>query len=466
MGKGKNNYQDVLQEFFYPENDIHQKVVSGTQMSLVDALAIKNSWSDIHKFLENWKLPSEYLYLAWADIYNKNCYSINSPYHVVSALEGEGLLQNAERLDSYLWSTLIDIWCGNWAKPASLLKYMKSIGLGTHIKKYMGLDGSESMLKATEDIFSKANIPNLEYELGKQRFQELNVHTIEWKKTFMFLWWSLWTYSNQKEWDEFLQELNDTMGKDDTFVTTVFTLPEESTVKEISDEELKQLQQRFITAERERYERNNLWEREKQIAIENLKQIGVDAISAADFDTYFFFDEGKQKLIDKKTFTKDIKIGWDIIFPKWFTLESPGTLLDKSFFQPTVEKKVKDFTDSIYNTNQSSEFVLNFFAKYLQANTNEIAYKAEWNDHTHTMEICIECLQDTKLYIQDEVIAKKKWDKIMIHSSHRFSQNEIENLSERNNFEIIDTFKIWWMIDPSNTLFHEELMKIYILKKK
>ena len=56
---------------------------------------------------------------------------------------------------------------------------MKSIGLGTHIKKYMGLDGSESMLKATEDIFSKANIPNLEYELGKQRFQELNVHTIE-----------------------------------------------------------------------------------------------------------------------------------------------------------------------------------------------------------------------------------------------------------------------------------------------
>ena len=56
------------------------------------------------------------------------------------------------------------------------------------------------------------------------------------------------------------------MGKDDTFVTTVFTLPEESTVKEISDEELKQLQQRFITAERERYERNNLWEREKHIS--------------------------------------------------------------------------------------------------------------------------------------------------------------------------------------------------------
>ena len=30
-----------------------------------------------------------------------------------------------------------------------------------------------------------------------------------------------------------------------------------------------------------------------------------------------------------------------------------------------LEKKIKDFSESIYNTNQSREFVLNFFDKYL-----------------------------------------------------------------------------------------------------
>jgi hypothetical protein len=82
------------------------------------------------------------------------------------------------------------------------------------------------------------------------------------------------------------------------------------------------------------------------------------------------------------------------------------------------------------------------------------------------MEIFVECLDNVSLYAQNEVINKKKWDKIMIHSSHRFHHNEIENKFEQNWFEILDELQIWWDLELFKKLVHEELMKIYILKKK
>jgi hypothetical protein len=73
-----------------------------------------------------------------------------------------------------------------------------------------------------------------------------------------------------------------------------------------------------------------------------------------------------------------------------------------------IEKKVKDFSESIYNTNQSREFVMNFFDKYLHADMNKISYKAKWDEQSHTMEIFVECLDNVSLYAQNEVINKKK----------------------------------------------------------
>lgn len=466
MLKKENNYENILHDFFYPENDLQQIVLWMVQKSLVDLLAVKESWPKIKEHLEKWELPSEYLYLTWADIYNKNCFSVNSPYNAVSILEAWWLLKNAAALDKYLWSTIVDIWCWNWAKPASLLKYLKSIWLGSHIKKYIWLDWSVSMLRAADDNFHKADITDLEYEMWKQRFQELKSDNIKWKKTFMFLWWSLWTFTDPKDLDEFLQDVSDNMWADDTFIATVFTMPEEDDKFTISDKELKELQTWFIKAERERYDVNNLREYEKQIDVNNLRNIWVTEITIDDFDIDFFFDENSQKLIDRKTFKKDIVMYWDILFPKWFILDSPWTVLDRDFFQPMVEKKIKDFSESIYNTNQSREFVLNFFDKYLHADINKIAYKAEWNQQNHTMEIFVECLNDVDLYPQNEVVHKKKWDKIMIHSSYRFYHDEIENKFEQKWFEILDSLQIWWDLELLKKLVHEEIMKIYILKKK
>lgn len=466
MVEKENSYQNILHDFFYPEHDIQNQVLALTQKSIIDSLAIRESWWKIKEHLEGWELPSEYLYLAWAEIYNKNCYSVNSPYHAVSVLEAGWLLKNAKDLDKYLWSTIIDIWCGNWAKPASLLKYLKSIWLGSHIKKYIWLDWSVSMLRATDDNFHKAKVPDLECEVWKQRFQELKSDDIKWKKTFTFFWWSLWTFTDPKELDEFLQDLRNNMWPEDTFVATVFTMPEENNNDEMSDQELKQLQKRFMKAERERYDVNNLRETEKQKDVDMLRNIWVDSIATDDFDVDFFFDESSQNLIDRKIFNKNINIWWEIIFPKWFVMDSPGTLLDKEFFLPMVEKKIKDFSESIYNTNQSREFVLNFFDKYLHADMNKISYKAKWDEQSHTMEIFVECLDNVSLYAQNEVINKKKWDKIMIHSSHRFHHNEIENKFDTNWFEILDELQIWWDLELLKKLVHEELMKIYILKKK
>lgn len=466
MVEKENSYQNILHDFFYPEHDIQNQVLAMTQKSLIDSLAIRESWWKIKEHLINWELPSEYLYLAWADIYNKNCYSVNSPYHAVSVLEAGWLLKNAKDLDKYLWSTIIDIWCWNWAKPASLLKYLKSIWLGSHIKKYIWLDWSVSMLRATDDNFHKARVPDLECEVWKQRFQELKSDDIQWKKTFTFLWWSLWTFTDPKELDDFLQDLRNNMWLEDTFVATVFTMPEENNNDEMSDKELKQLQKRFMKAERERYDVNNLRETEKQKDVDMLRNIWVDSITTDDLDLDFFFDEFSQNLIDRKIFNKDINIWWEIIFPKWFVMDSPGTLLDKEFFLPMVEKKIKDFSESIYNTNQSREFVLNFFDKYLHVDMNKIAYKAKWNEQTHTMEIFVECLDNVSLHMPNEIVNKKKWDKIMIHSSHRFHHDEIENKFDTNWFEILDELQIWWDLELLKKLVHEELMKIYILKKK
>lgn len=466
MEEKGNKYEDILHEFFYPEEDLQQQVLSMTQKSLVDSLAIKASWWKIKDHLEHGELPSEYLYLAWADIYNKNCYSVNSPYHAVSILEAGWLLKNAENMDKYLWSTIIDIGCWNGAKPASLIKYLKSIWLWSHIKKYIWLDGSVSMLRATDDNFYQAKIPDLEYEVGKQRFQELKSDDIPWKKTFTFLWWSLGTFTDSKEWDEFLQDLRNNMSGDDTFVATVFTLPEDSDSKEISDQELKELQKRFMKKERERYDINNLWETEKQKDVDEFRNIGIDFITTKDFDTDFFFDEPSQSLIDRKTFNKDITMWWELLFEKWFFIDSPWTVLDKEFFMPMVEKKIKNFSESIYNTNQSREFVLNFFDAYLHADMDTLAYKAERNEATHTMEIFVECLQDLDLYTPNDRIHKKKWERIMIHQSHRFTHDEIEDKFTKNWFEIIDSLQIWWNLEILKKLVHEELMKIYIVKKK
>ncbi|MCF7834873.1 L-histidine N(alpha)-methyltransferase [Candidatus Gracilibacteria bacterium] len=466
MQKKENSYEHILQEFFYPEHDLQQMVLGIVQKSLVDLLAIKESWSKIKEHLEKGELPSEYLYLTGAEIYNRNCFSVNSPYHAVALLEAGGLLKNAPDLEKYLGSTIIDIGCGNGAKPAGLLKYLKSIGLGSHIKKYIGLDGSVSMLRATDDNFHKAGIPNLEYETGKQRFQELKSDDIKGKKTFTFLGGSLGTFTDPKEFDEFLQDVKDNMSAEDTFVATVFTLPEEDDKSTISDQELKELQKRFIKAERERYDIHNLREHEKQIDIDMLRNMGVEEITIDDFDIDFFFDEDSQKLIDRKTFKKDIVMYGDVIFPKGFSMDSPGTLLDRDFFLPMVEKKVKDFSESIYNTNQSREFVLNFFEKYLHVDPSKLAYKAKWNETTHTMEIFVQCLEDLNIYIQDDQIQKNKGDKFMIHQSHRFTHNEIENKFTKNGFEIVDGLQIGGDLQLLKKLVHEEIMKIYILKKK
>lgn len=465
MVKEKNNYEDILHEFFYPEHDLQNMVLSMVQKSLVDSLAIKASRWKIKEHLENWELPSEYLYLAWADIYNRNCFSVNSPYHAVSLLEAWWLLKNAADLDKYLGSTIIDIWCWNWAKPASLLKYLKSIWLWSHIKKYIWLDGSVSMLRAADDNFHKAKIPDIKYEFWKQRFQELKSDDINWKKTFTFLWWSLWTFTNQKELDEFLQDLRNNMWPEDTFVATVFTIPEDKNDKDISDQELKQLQKRFLDAERERYDIFNVWESEKQNIVDIFLYQWIN-FTTKDIDLDFYFDEDNQRIVDIITFKNDIVSWWFTVIEKWFVINRPSAdALDRYFFQPMIEKKVKDFSESIYNTNQSREFVLNFFEKYLHVDISDLAYKAEWNDKTNTMEIFIECLNDVDLYVQDEVVHKKKWDKIIIHSSHRFTHNEIENKFTKNWFEIVDWLQIWWDLQLLQKLIHEELMKIYILKK-
>lgn len=465
MTEVKKDYENILLDLFYPEQDIQQQVLAMTQMSLVDSLNIRKSWDKIKEHLEKWEMPSEYLYLAWAHIYNKNCYSINSPYHTVSILEASWLMKNTPFLDKYLWNTLIDIWCGNWAKPASLLKYMKENGLGKNIRKYVWLDWSASMLRATDDIFHKANIPNLEYEWWMQRFQELESEEVDWTKTFMFLGGSLWTFNNQEELNNFLQDVKNNMTEKDTFVGTVFTLPEEKERKEITDEELKQLQQWFLKAERERYDINNIWDTEKQIDIDIFRSNWIP-VTKEDFDTDFFFDEKNQLLIDRKIFKKDIKIWWMTVIEKWFTIDSPGTLLDKHFFMPMVEKNIKDFSESIYNTNTSREFVLNFFERYLKVSEWKLSYRAERNQQDHTMEIFVECLADFNIYIQDDIIYKKKWDKIIIHKSHRFTHEEIENIFTRNWFEIVDGLKVGWDLELLKKLVHEEVMKIYVLKKK
>lgn len=461
----REDYEKILSDFFYPEQDIHQEVLAMTQMSLLDSLNIKQSWPKIKKYLEQWKLPSEYLYLAWSSIYNKNCYSINSPYHTVSMLEASGLMKNAPLLDKYLWEEIIDIWCGNWAKPASLLKYMKEKNLWKNIKKYIWLDWSVAMLKATDDVFSKANIDGLNYETSRQRFQELESKDVDWNKTFMFLWWSLGTFDNQKELDDFLQDVRNNMTKEDSFVATVFTLPEEKEKKEISNEELRQLQKWFLKAERERYNKNNIWDHEKQIDIDNLRNHGI-IVQKEDFDIDFYFDESSQKLIDRKTFKKDIKINWMIVFEKWTVIDSPGTALDKDFFMPMVSKNIKDFSESIYNTNTSREFVLNFFERYLKVPEWKLSYKAKWNQWDHTMEIFVECLDNISFYIQNKVVHKKKWEKVMIHKSHRFKHKEAENIFEKNWFQITEELKIWWDLELLKQLVHDEIMKIYILKKQ
>ena len=462
----KNSYENILQDFFYPEHDIQQQVLSITQRSLLDSLTIKQSRWKIKELLSNWELPSEYLYLAWADIYNKNCFSINSPYHAVSLLEAAWLLKNAQNLDKYLWETIIDIWCWNWSKPASLLKYMKENWLWSNIKKYIWLDWSVSMLKATEDNFHKAKIPDMECEVWKQRFQELESENIQWKKTFAFLGWSLWTFSNEQELFEFLKDVKDNMDDEDAFVATVFTLPEDTDKQEISDEELNQLQKRFIKAERERYDMNNLWEEEKQKDVDMMRLIWVDFITTKDIDVDFFFDEASQSLIDRKIFNKNIILWWDVLFEKWFAIDSPWIELNRHFFQPMIEKKIKDFSESIYNTNQSREFVINFFDKYLRADINKLAYKAERNETTNTMEIFVECLDNIDFHIKWDVVKKNKWDKIMIHKSHRFTHDEIENKFSESWFQILDWLQIWWDLELLKKLVHEELMKIYVLKKK
>lgn len=47
-----NDYEHILYDFFYPEQDIHQEVLAMTQMSLLDSLNIKQSWPKIKEYLE------------------------------------------------------------------------------------------------------------------------------------------------------------------------------------------------------------------------------------------------------------------------------------------------------------------------------------------------------------------------------------------------------------------------------
>jgi hypothetical protein len=44
MVKKENNYQNILHDFFYPEYDIQNQVLAMTQKSLIDSLAIRESW--------------------------------------------------------------------------------------------------------------------------------------------------------------------------------------------------------------------------------------------------------------------------------------------------------------------------------------------------------------------------------------------------------------------------------------
>ena len=372
--------------------------------------------------------------------------------------ELQNFSNHLETYKQYCHDTTVDIGCGNGKKTLYLLKKLAEKD-PSHKRHHLGIDGSAGAVKlAKENAYTMA-IPGVEADFALGDFTNYQ-HEGTQAKTFFSVGGGFADLDEEQQ-ASFLEQCHSSMQPWDNLIINTFVEEVSSPQRvDISNEELVRLQKAFVKTERERFNRENRWDREKEIDIAALKQQGVD-VKKEDLEYDMFFDRDTSRLIDVKTAKKNLYVGNELVRPKWETVLTEGTLLDKNFFLASEKEFYKGLVESTYIAEDSNAFIYHFLKRF-GINDNNSLIKYEYRDSS--LNISLVFTEDAYLYIFDTPLHVKQGEIFTILNSRRQPDTKLIEKFQHSGFSVKEDIPI----EVKNAYFHDlkaTIMRSYILQK-
>lgn len=447
---------DIL-SMFHTDDSIRKAMQHIVGTSLIDALFARKKKEEYMSSFVNHQIPTDLLYKIGSHLFNDLWFSLNSPYSMLSIAEMVTLGQNAEIYAKYCRDTVVDIGCGNGKKAWFLMK--KIHDASPQARAYIWYEWSAGALKLADDTMDAMRIPSLttDFVLGDG---VKGLANIAGPKTILFMGG---TFSNLSLSDQqvFLRKCAEQMSVGDTLIINAFVEEHIDTWPiQISDEKLKQLQDEFVIAEKQRLQTHKIWDQEKQTDVSMLQQAGVD-IGPADIDYDLIWDADRQLLIDRKIYHRDLYADGELILEKW-SYDTSGIPLDRNFFVTHVQDAYKNMMQSCYASADSDRFIYHILKRFgLGPENSLISYM--YRDGSLHIDLTV--TKDTTLYIFDEPLQVTKGEVFTILDSKR-----------QENDALLKQFDAAWLVTQENfpVVLQEPIyphrkynvMRSYVLQKK
>ena len=379
-------------------------------------------------------------------------FSVNSPYAQLAYAELEMLRDNVDVYAKYVRPCFVDIGCGNAKKAAFLMD--KLLDANIIIDQYIWFDWSIWTLKSADDTLFQLEKRGVVYDL-----QQGDFHTYTYPDKPKTLFFAGGTFSNlsDEEQKKFLTHCYDSMQSWDTLIINAFIDDwENREATDISDDALRNLQDTFVQAERERYEQFGLAKEALVWTVQQLRALGAN-IGIDDIDHRMEFDPETQRLYDVRVFPRGLVIGWEMIYRPWEELYSEWIVLDRLFFSSPPQQCYKDLLESYYKSPHTHDFVYRALSRF---GINDINSKLEYSYKNNVLSIDL-CMLDN---VAVDDVTLHRYDRLDILRSRRQDSEVLEMIFQDKGFTVQESLpvSIRYKFHPD---VEQTIMKSFILEK-
>lgn len=225
--------------------------------------------------------------------------------------------ENKEILTNYVKGKLFDFWCWNWRKWKILMDAHKRI-FWVNEDRYIAMDISSNILESTRENFTEKESPEwiLIFDVDWKR--ESVTKYINWKNTYLFVWWTIWNFSD----NQIINKLQKTFWNDSLHPTTWNYLIFDYFTPPKNEEELKNIIKSYA------------WPDGKQWLINWLKQLWIPENIIENFTHVVRYVSEDWSLCAECIDLWNVEIFWDIKSKSnmpWKILEWFMFMADKDF---------------------------------------------------------------------------------------------------------------------------------------
>lgn len=203
--------------------------------------------------------------------------------------------ENKEILTNYVKGKLFDFWCWNWRKWKILMDAHKRI-FWVNEDRYIAMDISSNILESTRENFTEKESPEwiLIFDVDWKR--ESVTKYINWKNTYLFVWWTIWNFSD----NQIINKLQKTFWNDSLHPTTWNYLIFDYFTPPKNEEELKNIIKSYA------------WPDGKQWLINWLKQLWIPENIIKNFTHVVRYVSEDESLCAECVDLWNVEIFWDI----------------------------------------------------------------------------------------------------------------------------------------------------------